>query len=281
MTLGRGWNNSNGKTSGTGSGGASSSRGTVGPQPSSSSNEPFVDLLDFGTSVVVNEDIVRVIGAEVHEIEESINVMNSETKKEVTVERQLHQDLSHSHSELSNLSRGAMYQLENVNVHSTFLRGLEDALHADLDVSSVNKRCSSTAAVVSPLPVSIRAGQDAAEGVGPDRSNQKTETYEKIIQRRGEKLKEIIATMKESSKDVDDLFEMQRNSIETIKSIQRRLETEGLDSLLEQKKQEGDRLAKESKQETEKLHSFKLAINKSRTERCSKAQVLADLVRRE
>src|SRR5210317_1260081 len=99
MTLRGSWKASshrhfdNGTTTGS-SNGESSLRAKEQQQEresSSSSVEPFVDLLDFGSSVVVNEDIIRVIGEEVHEVEESINVIDGETKKEETAERQLRQ----------------------------------------------------------------------------------------------------------------------------------------------------------------------------------------------
>lgn len=281
MTPLRGWNASNGKASGTSSG--ASSRVATGQQirePASSSVEPFVDLLDFGSSVVVNEDIIRVIGGEVHEIEESINVIDGESKKEEMVERQLRQDLSYSYSEMTNLSRGANDQLDNVNVHSTFIRGLGNTLHADLVVSSGIR---GMAAVVSPPPSSgarVRGSDGApdAERGGSNESCSATESYKDIIQRRSEKLKEVTATMKATAKEVDELFELQRTTIEATNATQLRLATEGLDSILEQKKQERDRLVEESKQEQEKLQAFKLATNKSRTGRCSKAQELADLV---
>lgn len=281
MTPLRGWNASNGKASGTSSG--ASSRVATGQQirePASSSVEPFVDLLDFGSSVVVNEDIIRVIGGEVHEIEESINVIDGESKKEEMVERQLRQDLSYSYSEMTNLSRGANDQLDNVNVHSTFIRGLGNTLHADLVVSSGIR---GMAAVVSPPPSSgahVRGSDGAPDGErgGSNESCSATERYKDIIQQRSEKLKEVTATMKATAKEVDELFELQRTTIEATNATQLRLATEGLDSILEQKKQERDRLVEESKQEQEKLQAFKLATNKSRTGRCSKAQELADLV---
>jgi hypothetical protein len=256
--------------------------GQQGRESSSSSGvEPFVDLLDFGSSVVVNEDIIRVIGGEVHEIEESISVIDGESKKEETVERQLRQDLSYSHSEMTNLSRGASDQLESVNVHSTFIRGLENTLYADLVVSS-GIRGTAAAAVVSPLPPSrARAGNRAEEGSNQESSLSspaESSVYKDLIKERNEKLKETTASMKVTAKEVDEFFEQQRTTIEATKAIQRRLTTEGLDLVLDQKKQEGDRLVEESKQEKEKLQAFKLAINKCRTERCSKAQQLADLV---
>jgi len=235
--------------------------------------DPF--FLDFGTSVNVNEDLRRVIRGEIQEIDESINAIGGENKKEETVQRQLRQDLSHSHAEMMNLGRCTTDQLDEVQVHRTFLRGLENTLLVDLVASSGILK---GAAAVTPDASAQHANESASNGPA---TNPVKESYKAIIQKRGDKWKRVTSSMKVTAKEVDELFEKQRFTIHNTKVIQQRIQSEGLETVLNRKKREAERLRKELQQEQAKLQAIKLATHKKRTESGSNAQNLADLVRQE
>lgn len=232
--------------------------------------DPF--LLDFGTSVNVNEDLRRVIRGEIQEIDESINGIVGETKKEETVGKQLRQDLEHSHAEMTSLSRCVQDQLENVHVHTTFLQGLATTLQTDLVVSTGIKNAR------NPSVVSLQL-EDKHDSASSDESGTRNSTtYKGVIHHCNKRLKRLTTSMKETSREMDDIIAKHRATIASTKAIQRRIEVDALETVLTEKIQEGDCLMQELQQTKEKLHAIRLATHKNRTESGSNAQQLADLV---
>ncbi len=266
MTL-RSWNTSSSKTPG-----ASQSTTSVAPEHNACNDDTPVDpfLLDFGTSVNVNEDLRHVIRGEIQEIDESINVVGSEMKKEETVEKQLRHDLAHSLSEMTNLSRCVNDQLENVHVHTTFLQGLQSTLQVDLVLSSGIK--ARNASVVSPQ-------QDCDQNATSLKESAKqSNSYKDIIHCCGKKLKKMTSSMKEASRDLEELFAKHRTTIEMTQAIQQRIEVDALETVLKERTQEGNLVMQELEATKDNLQAIKLATHKKRTESGSNAQQLADLV---
>lgn len=234
------------------------------------SDNPLDSLLDWGSSVTVSEEQTRVVRGETQEIEDSIAVIDKETKTEQTVDRQLRQDLSHAFTELTNLDRGAHDQIDNMQVHSTVIRGLEDTLHKDLVTASG----VANVAVVSPmLPTRVRAKEDSQET-----DKEASPSYKTVIQERGAKLQEIATTLKSTSKELEDLLAQRRKAQEAIQAARQRMESESLEKVLEVKQQEAQRRKQELDQEQETLKATKDAIHKARAGRAMGAQKIADLV---
>lgn len=257
---------------------ATFSRPRTPPVATDGSNDTPVDpfLLDFGTSVNVNEDLRRVIRGEIQEIDESINVIGNETKKEETLGKQLRKDLEHSYAEMGNLCHGVNDQLENIHVQSTLLAGLNATMHANLVVPS-NAHSTRSVAVVSPQHDDLRSVGDMS--ATPNDSPAEGTSYKGLILDWNKKLKKVTSSMKEISSDIDDLFASQRETIEATKSIEQRLEVESLDLVLDERIREGNRLEEDLQLAKKKLEAVKMATRKSRTDCSSNAQHLADVVR--
>jgi hypothetical protein len=230
--------------------------------------DPFI--LDFGTSVNVNEDLRRSIRAETNELDESIVTATASNKQEETVERQLDQDLSHALTEMRNLSRGASDQLESANVHASFLSGLENTLHVDLVQSTGVRSGTGTKVVV----------EQKTENLPPtSASNSKHATNKDVLREKSEKLKRLTVTMKKTSEEVDSLFRAQKSLVGKTNAIQKAIESESLPSVIEKKRREVELLAVDVQKETQRKQILKATTQKSRAQCGAYAQDVADKVR--
>ena len=89
-------------------------------------SDPFI--LDWGSSVNVNEDLRRTIRAEIEEIETDIKTLQSNVKVEERISNQLTKDFAHVRTELMNLSRGAVDDRDNSIMNEQIQMRLRESL---------------------------------------------------------------------------------------------------------------------------------------------------------
>lgn len=89
-------------------------------------SDPFI--LDWGSSVNVNEDLRRSIRVEIEEIETDIKTLQSTVKAEEKISNHLTKDFAHARAELMNLSRGAVDDCDNSIMNEQIQMRLRDSL---------------------------------------------------------------------------------------------------------------------------------------------------------
>jgi hypothetical protein len=239
--------------------------------PNNVTEDPFI--LDFGTSVNVNEDLRRVIKTEVQEIDDSIVAARGAQKNEETVEAQLNNDLSHSHREMANLSRGASEQLETCGVHTSFLSSLNKTLHAELVVpttpAAVLEDDSPSSSEEHP---SVPAGASGNRGSGSQGNRE-------VLRIMSERLKKVTSSMKGAAQEIDALVARQKYATEKTTIIDKSMETDSLPSILEEKRKEVATMQAELDKENQRKKAIKAATQKSRANSGMHAQAVADKVR--
>ena len=230
--------------------------------------DPFI--LDFGTSVNVNEDLRRAIRAEIQELDDAIVVTTKSNTHEETVKRQLKQDLSHSLAEMQNISRGASEQLESAAVHSNFLSGLEKTLHVNL---------VKTTGVKPPTNGGIESSEieKTSPNVGVGNS-QKIRKNKDLFKEKAEKLKRITTSLKQTSEKVDSIFHLQKELVNKTHTIRKTIKSEGLEEIFERAKQGAIDRAAEAENESQRKLSMKSATQQIRDRTGSHAQGVADKV---
>jgi hypothetical protein len=226
--------------------------------------DPF--LLDFGTSVNVNEDLRRSICAEIQELEDNVAALKGSTKSEERTEAQLKQDLAHAHTEMSNLSRGAADQLDNAGVHSSIVQRLDESLNVEL-VQSTGVRSSSSEGVVD------RNGTVASNSAGAPCKNSD------IIKETTDAMKNIGASIRKASDSVDRAVAEKKVLEDAIQSVYKGVTAEKLPTVLEKAACEMEFRKKDTETEEQRQRAMKAAIQQTRTRCGTQAQKVADNVR--
>eukprot|EP00934_Nitzschia_sp_Nitz4_P005973 Nitzschia sp. Nitz4//scaffold38_size140716//100264//101959//NITZ4_003156-RA/size140716-snap-gene-0.148-mRNA-1//1//CDS//3329550105//5963//frame0 len=239
-----------------------------------SENDPY--LMDFGTSVSVNEDLHRVIRGEIQDLDDSIGAVGIEVKREETVGRQLRQDLSHSLVEIQNLRRGANDQKDHVQAHTTFLDGLRNTLQATM---------------IGPSGRTIRGslvfeqrehnGSSSNQPVGKadQTSYSKHDSTKAVIKSCENKFQSLSGNVKQVSNDMKTLVQEQRNVSMQIRTIQERIETENLQSLLVSNRKEAEDEHRELNTMRQAIATIQADLIQMRTQGGANAQRLADLTK--
>lgn len=239
--------------------------------------DPYI--LDFGTSVNVNEDLRRSIREEIQELDDSIVVSKTSKKHEEMVKSQLNQDLAHSHAEMRDLSRSTSDQLENAGVHSSFLSGLKKTLRKDLVETTGlrttgvnNKNVMEDAEVENNVPPSGNDNKSLAVGTNKHRTNKD------IIKEKAETLKKLTASIKQHGEDIDSLFLQKKTHVEAINACKKAIESEALEATAEEKRQEAELKAVDVQNKAQRKRSIKSEIQNIRTRTGAHAQGVADKV---
>jgi hypothetical protein len=240
--------------------------------PSNAAEDPFI--LDFGTSVNVNEDLRRVIKTEIQEIDDSIVAARGALKNEETVESQLKNDLSHSHREMATHSRGASEQLETSAVHASFLSSLNKTFHAELIVHTTPPATTIEGSLSSaennpPAPTGA-----SGKGIPGSQSNRE------VLRTMSARLKKVTSSMKGTAEEIDAVVAKQKYVAEKTTMIARITETDSLPSLLDEKRKEVALMQAEIDKENQRKKAIKAATQKSRANSGMHAQAVADKVRR-
>jgi hypothetical protein len=231
---------------------------------SSACSDPF--LLDFGTSVNVNEDLRRSIRAEIQELEDNVVALKGSAKSEERTQAHLKQDLVHAHTEMSNLSRGAADQLDNAGVHSSIVQRLEESLNVEL-VQSTGVRSSSSEGVVD------RNGTGASPAAGAPCKNSD------IIKETTETMKTIGSSIREASESVDRAVANKKVLEDATQSIYNVVAAEKLPTVLETATGEMETRKKDTETKEQRQRAMKAAIQQTRTRCGTHAQKVADNVR--
>jgi hypothetical protein len=227
-------------------------------------SDPF--LLDFGTSVNVNEDLRRSIRAEIEELEDNVVALKGSTKSEERTQAQLKQDLTHAHTEMSNLSRGAADQLDNAGVHSSIVQRLDESLNVEL-VQSTGVRSSSSEGAVDRNGT---AGLNAAGAPGKNSD---------IIKETADTMKKIGSSIREASESVDRAVAEKKVLEDATQSTYNAVAAEKLPTVLEKATCEMETRKKDTETEEQRQRAMKAAIQQTRARCGTHAQKVADNVR--
>jgi hypothetical protein len=227
-------------------------------------SDPF--LLDFGTSVNVNEDLRRSIRAEIHELEDNVVALKGSTKSEERTQAQRKQDLAHAHTEMSNLSRGAADQLDNAGVHSSIVQRLEESLNVEL-VKSTGLRSSSSEGAVD------RNGSEGLNAAGAPCKNSD------IVKETTDTMKKIGSSIREASESVDRAVAEKKVLEDATRSIYDAVAAEKLPTVLEKATCEMEIRKKDTETEEQRQRAMKAAIQQTRARCGTHAQKVADNVR--
>jgi hypothetical protein len=96
----------------------------------SAASDPF--LLDWGSSLNVNEDLRRTIQSEITAIEKDIRSLDDSIRKEEKVSAQSRRDFSYAQAELIQLNRGAGDEEDNAAMNEQIQMRLSDTLAKEI-----------------------------------------------------------------------------------------------------------------------------------------------------
>lgn len=237
----------------------------------SSLDESFDPLLDFGTSVELAEDLRRDIRAEIQLIDASINKATNSVKDEERKEGQLKQDISHAHSEMQNLSRGATDRLEDAGVHSGFLTSLNHTLQLDLVISTgveSSGACSPTSVMEHANSQSVSEGNNELE----------KPTNKDILKEKEDEQKRLAQSIDEINMHADALFLEKKTKLEEIQRIKESIKSNELESAHRQACDKVEVLQADVKDESRRKKSIIETIQQSRSRSEANAQQVAEKV---
>ena len=96
----------------------------------SASADPF--LLDWGSSLNVNEDLRRTIQTEISQIDKDLKSLDASIRTEQKVASQSHKDVSYAQAELMHLARGAGDEEGNASLSESIQGRLGDSLEKEV-----------------------------------------------------------------------------------------------------------------------------------------------------
>lgn len=237
----------------------------------SSLDESFDPLLDFGTSVELAEDLRRDIRAEIQLIDASINKATNSVKDEERKEGQLKQDISHAHSEMQNLSRGATDRLEDAGVHSGFLTSLNHTLQLDLVISTGVE----SSGVGSPTSVMEHIN---SQSVSEGNDELEKPTNKDIFKEKEDERKRLAQSIDEINKHADALFREKKTKLEEIQRIKESIKSNELESAHRQACEKVEVLQADVKDESQRKKSIIETIQQCRSRSEANAQQVAEKV---
>eukprot|EP00980_Cylindrotheca_fusiformis_P025313 scaffold13478_cov132-Cylindrotheca_fusiformis.AAC.6 len=242
-----------------------------------SSVDPF--LLDFGTSVNVTEDLHSEIRAEIQEMEAKIQTGLQENQQESRVAGQLQQDLSHAHCEMRNLSRDATDRLDDANVHTSFINGLETTLQADLVASTGPlPGCRSPVSVLLMNDKDKNGDEPSTVPTPKESSNWPTKrnTNKQVLEEKKEIVKKLMTTLQQQSKVGEARHQEKEALLQEKRQIEQTIQTGGLEAILEQTKQKNEHAQVDVQNESQRQQHLKEKIQSVRNQCGEHAQQLAD-----
>jgi hypothetical protein len=100
--------------------------------PNSTENDTYDSgILDFGTSVSVNDDLRRSIGIEIQEIEANSNKLKDNLNSESNLQQDLVNNHAHANKELAGLNQGASDIVDTLSMNMQILHGLKATMMHD------------------------------------------------------------------------------------------------------------------------------------------------------
>jgi hypothetical protein len=253
------------------------------------SADPFI--LDFGTSVNVNEDLRRTLRIEIQMLDDSIGQRKAILHEEASTEAQFQKDLGHTHSEMQSLSRGASDQLENARVHATLLMTLERQLHSEIiecvtgeksmTVGDMTTTGSPTGTIdrhqyhpVTPYPNDVPENRHHS-----DSRFEAAFTFAELLKSKETRVADLLETLKKDRKELVDA----REQADLLKAKQSQLEqvirNQGLEDALTKAKEEASRRQVELQQDRDMHQTAQIDLQKARDACGAEAKELVDLVR--
>ena len=234
-----------------------SHRGGPSAEASFVASDPF--LMDFGTSVSVNEDLRHAIRSEIQEIEDSIVSTKAAATVEERAQAHLQRDLNHSRAEMMNLSRGADEQVENARVHSSFVHRVEETLKGELAQS-----------------ISIESQKLRQHNPGCTKAGLLLNFD--IIKEKSENVKGLKSLAKENLQFISSAMEQRKILEDQTSLILNTIEADKLHDGLENARHEVDTQRRDSEAEVERMNKLKAAIQQTRACCGSNAKRVADSV---
>jgi hypothetical protein len=253
--------------------------------------DPFI--LDFGTSVNVNEDLRRTLRMEIQLLDNSIGQRKAILQEEASTEAQFQKDLRHAHSEMLNLSRGASDQLENARVHASFLMSLERQLNTEIVECITGEKCSVVGAAEEAVQPGRPSGDahDHYHSVTPNpyemsESSRRSEsqsdpvfTYAELLNNKENRVADLIETLKNEKKELEAAHE-QACTLKTKQSqLEQVIRVQGLEGALKKAQEEASRRQVEFQKDRDIYDAEQLELSKIQDECGSGAKNLVDLVR--
>lgn len=262
----------------------SSKAETQAPKPTKTeSNDVDPFILDFGTSVSVNEDQRRMIRVEIQELDDKIELSTNANKQEEGIQVQLKKDLSHSHSEIKKLARGSLEQSETSGVHSDLLGGLERSLDIELagpagikdDVGGI------TGGGTSSSPHTVSGDGDIPHSTEGESNNKKVrQSHQDQLAEAYANMTKSFAALKQISESIDSNLLRKRIATTDTDAIYKTIEDEKLHSILAEKRDEATKQEEEGQKERNRKHSLKSSTQQSRTQSAALAQDVANKVKK-
>lgn len=268
-----------------------SSRGTSAfeaPAPSNTNShgsssigfDPF--LLDFGTSINVTEDLRREICAEIQEIDAKLAKGAQAHQQEQRVQKQLQQDLYHTLCEMRNLSRGAADRLEDAEVHSSFLNGLDTTLHVDVarPTGVLPERRKSPVSVIDTSVVTSFNDSPSSNASKEQAKSGSSNTNHEVLNEKEEIVKRLVQSIQEQTKQGDEHRNQNQKWVVEKQQILERIRSEGLEAVLEQTRQKNQHAQVDVQNESLRHDQLVAKVQSVRSQCGKHAQQLADKVRK-
>ncbi|CAJ1933794.1 unnamed protein product [Cylindrotheca closterium] len=255
---------------------ASAPSSTNSHDSASTSVDPF--LLDFGTSINVTEDLRREIRSEIQEIVAKLAKGTQAHQQEQRLQKQLQQDLHHTFCEMRNLSRGAADRLEDAQVHSSFLNGLDTTLNTDVArPTGVLPECrKSPVSVLDTLNVtSLKDPPSPDVSEGQEKSGS-SKTNQEVLKEKEEMLKQLVQSIQEQTTQGDKLRNQNQNWVMEKNRTLERIQSEGLVAVLEQTQQKNQHAHVDVQNESQRRDQLVAKVQSVRSQCGNHAQQLAD-----
>jgi ElaB/YqjD/DUF883 family membrane-anchored ribosome-binding protein len=231
------------------------------------------DVLDFGTSVNVNEDLRHSIKNEIIELDTSVGTHKIAIKSEERVFGQVKLDLSHAFAEMGNLSRGAADQLDKAGVHESIATRLEETFKVELVQSTAGSGAGAGAS--SDGTVLVEEKENAQEAAEKSLKNKNKE----VIRIKTEFLKNIGVIYRQTIQFVDTAaVDLEALEDETIMIVDR-IDSEKLEGIIDMGGKETEIRKKDVENELQRMRAMKAALQQTRTRCGTHAQHVADHVR--
>jgi len=179
---------------------------------------------------------------------------------------------------MRNLSRGAADRLEDAQVHSSFLNGLDTTLNADLARSTgVLPECrkspvsvldTSTVTSLKDLPPSGASKEQ--ENSGPSKTNKE------VLKEKEEMIKQLAQSIQQQTKQGDELRNQNQKWVIEKQQTLKRIQSEGLEVVLEQTQQKNQHAQVDVQNESQRREQLVAKVQSVRSQCGKHAQQLAD-----
>lgn len=226
-------------------------------------DDPF--LLDFGTSVNVNEDLRREIRAEILDLDEKMASTRNDLKKEETVEATLNSTSSSCHREMFDYSRKVSEQLDTTSVFFNIANDHQKTLRDEFAVYTPPHPVTPGTSNLNPPYVT-----DDESTANPVLSNQD------VLRGLSDRFEKTTSSMKAEEREIDRVVEEKKAVKAKTTMTLERMENDDLPAQLDTKRQEDKLVQAEIDKENTRKKATNAATQKSRVKSGEYAQIVAD-----